>query len=484
MVFFINKILKCFFLNMFSIAIFYKINNKKCKKIHMFISFIYSLLLAFFYAMIRNYIDMIGAIILNAFFISILLKFLTKQRLSKVIIGIAISNSTAYVLYAIAATIEYPIQMLFRIYSRTLNGLILFFIESILVMTSMKARKLKNGLQFLQNSNEYIETLLINIAMFIIVMYSIVGMSKLIDIPALYVYFIIICICMIASISKVIQMYYKRKLTDDTISGLKEEINSKDIEIQRLTEENYKIHKVNHEFYNKQKALEKKVKDYIDSVSTESADEIGLLDRVNELSKEHSSSMYSIKAMDNLPKTEIAEIDDMFSYLNSECVDNNIDFSLRIYGNIFYMINNLISRNKLETLIGDHVRDAIIAINSSDSKNKKILVLIGKSNDYYELSIYDTGIEFEIDTLNKLGEKQVTTHKDEGGSGMGFMTTFETMKECKASIEIEEIGKKSVSNYTKAVKFVFDKKGEYSIKSYRKPLLENKLNTCRIKIKE
>lgn len=54
------------------------------------------------------------------------------------------------------------------------------------------------------------------------------------------------------------------------------------------------------------------------------------------------------------------------------------------------------------------------------------------------MCIYDSGIEFELETLKKLGLERITTHKKTGGSGIGFMTTFETLKECKASLIIEE----------------------------------------------
>ena len=79
----------------------------------------------------------------------------------------------------------------------------------------------------------------------------------------------------------------------------------------------------------------------------------------------------------------------MFKYTQSECKNNNIDFNLQINGNIFYMINNLIDKSRLVTLIGDHIRDAIIAINHSDNKNRSIIAILGMKDKYYEFSVYD-----------------------------------------------------------------------------------------------
>ena len=90
--------------------------------------------------------------------------------------------------------------------------------------------------------------------------------------------------------------------------------------------------------------------------------------------------------------------------------------------------------------------------------------MFDKIDDIYEIKIYDTGIEFEIETLLKLGKEQVTTHKDSGGTGIGFMTTFETLKESKGSLIIEE---DNSENYSKAIIIKFDNKCEYKIRSYR-----------------
>ena len=85
----------------------------------------------------------------------------------------------------------------------------------------------------------------------------------------------------------------------------------------------------------------------------------------------------------------------------------------------------------------------------------------------FGIYVYDSGIEFEKETLENLGKKPSTTHAEEGGTGMGFMNTFDTLRKYKASLEIEEIGKPSKDNYTKILKIKFDGKKEYKVKTYR-----------------
>ena len=114
-------------------------------------------------------------------------------------------------------------------------------------------------------------------------------------------------------------------------------------------------------------------------------------------------------------------------------------------------IRNIISKKDLEILIADLIKNAIIAISYSDNVNKSILVRLGVIDGIYSLYVYDTGIEFNIETLLNLGIKPSTTHADNGGTGMGFINAFDTLNKYKASIIIEELGKESKDNYTKVV---------------------------------
>ena len=118
-------------------------------------------------------------------------------------------------------------------------------------------------------------------------------------------------------------------------------------------------------------------------------------------------------------------------------------------------------------MLADHIKDAIIAIKHTDNVNKSIFVRLGKIEDCYGLYIYDSGIEFEKETLENLGKKPSTTHKDEGGTGMGFMNTFDTLRKCKGSLIINEIGKPSKENYTKVIMIKFNNKNEFKVVSYK-----------------
>lgn len=481
-----NIIIKIIFINIFSFIIFFRMNNykefSKIKSVGILISII---CLSTVYIFFKKNLDIIIAIVVIYLLQALLLKFITKLKMSNILIGIIIATSLAYIFLIISATLEFFIQRILNISNTTINLLLTIIIESILIYFVLKIKRLKNGLTFLQKTNEYMAIAIIDVSGFVIVMYGLVGNSYEDVMKHSFFYFIILTICMIITLQKLLVMYYKQKLIDDTINQYKHDLQEKDNEIKKLTDEAFRVSKINHEFYNRQKSLELMVNEKLQNSNMEAGEELDVLNRIKELTSEHSEKMKEVKSLPALQLTDIPEVDDMFAYMQTECEKNEIQFKLNINGNIHFLINNLIPKNKLEILLGDHIRDAIIAINSSNNLNKEIFVILGIKDECYELCIYDTGIEFEIDTLLKLGLAPATTHKDTGGSGIGFMTTFETLKECKASLIIEEKHPINDTDYTKAVKVRFDGRNEYKICSYRaeeimKKCKDNRITVCNI----
>lgn len=422
-----------------------------------------------------------------SYFIQIaLLKVLIWYENKPIVISNLIANAAVYIIFTLATLIEYIPKRFLKIENNIINLILILTIESVLLFLLSKQKRIRNGIRFTRDnkiSTDYFDMIIINISAVIIFIYCLFIRSNGDYIKQVLFPFIILGFIMFIMIQKTLILYYKQKLLKKTLEEDKEEIANKDKKIQELSDERFKISKLNHEFYNRQKSLELAVEEFVKNSKSEASDEIGIMDKIQSLSKEYSGKVEEIKTADRLYTTNIPEIDDMFKYMQSECKNNNIDFNLQINGNIFYMINNLIDKSRLVTLIGDHIRDAIIAINHSNNKNRSIIAILGMKDKYYEFSVYDTGIEFEIDTLLKLGLEPATTHKDEGGTGIGFITTFETLKETKASLVIEEKHGVVDNDYTKSVNIVFDGKNEYRIISYRSDEIKKKNKNGRIIIK-
>ena len=465
----INTVMKAFLLVIFTNIISIKMLDNKLKIKYIFIIILESLILSATYIMIKQHIDSKIALSIIYILICFYYKILNKYKMSYSMLIIFIAIAIYAITFGFAVLLSFIPHKILNIENYIANSILLQTIQGILIIIFFKIKKFRRGFAFLkeQEKNDYIDMSMCLISAIILLIYCLLGNyyeDKLTK--RIFISLIAIGIIMIITIKKILNLCYKQSL-------LKREL-------EKLSKEKYEISRINHEFYNRQRVLELKVK----NLGVEAGEELGILDRINDLSKEYSENLEEIKGISKLPVTNIPEIDDMFKYMQAECVKNKIDFKLHINGNTNHLVNEIIPKNKLETLIGDHIRNAIIAINFSKNKNRSILVMLGTKENCYELSIYDSGIEFEIETLKKLGLERATTHKETGGSGIGFMTTFKTLKECKASLIIEEKHGESENDYTKAIKIKFDGKSEYKVISYRATELKEKIKSDRISIEE
>lgn len=479
----IDTVIKMFIINLFVFILFFKISNQKCNYLKIFVG---SVMLSVIYVIEKNYInDDIFVLIISTYLMQNVFLWIILSNKNCIVVGNFISNTVVYILYSLSLIIEIAIKMIFSIEfdirNQTIDLILALAIEAIFLKCIMNLKRIKNGLSFLkaQVGNEYFALMFMEISANIIFTYCIFVNSNDEFSWNILAMFFVLSIIMVIMIQRTLTLYYKQKLLAKNIEDYKSEIALKDAQIKSLSDEKYKISKLNHEFYNRQKALIHKVEE-ITSMNTEIADELDLSKQINDLTKEYTDKAQEIKTLDKLPTTGIVEIDDMFKYMQSECNSKKIQFNLKINGNIYHMINNKIPQSRLVTLIGDHLRDAIIAIDFSNNTFKSILAVLGENNGVYEFCVFDTGIEFKIDTLLNLGLKPATTHKDSGGTGIGFMTTFETMKETKASLIIDEMREMSNTDYTKSVTIRFDGKNEYRIKSYRGDEIKKKMKDNRI----
>jgi signal transduction histidine kinase len=317
--------------------------------------------------------------------------------------------------------------------------------------------------------NEYFDLIVLNISGSVLFLAVIISNYKEKITGKVGVGFVISSVIMFITIQKSLQLYYKQKLLIQELNETKEELEKKKQEIQELEKENLNFSKTSHSIAHKQKSLEYKINQLM--LKNETASEIDIKDRLENITKELQQ-----ETTVELEKTNIPEIDDMLAYMQSECKKNKIEFQIQISGNIHHMTNKYIEKEKLEILIADHIKNAIIAINNSNNSNKSILVKLGIIEGVYSLYIYDSGIEFEIDTLANLGRKPSTTHADSGGTGMGFMNTFDTLKKYQASMIIYEYSKPCKNNFTKLIQIKFDNKNEFKICSYRENEIEGKIN--------
>lgn len=453
---------KYLFINIGSYYIFLRLTKGESNLKQNLIVIIEILMVTYYYALMKVKDIPLDSMLLLIIFMTIIFIKKSKKSIATTIIMTIASVGISFSIFFISTVINSIPNIIFHTKSKVVAIVGICITYLIICLIFINNKRMKNGIIFSNNTKNYeqFDIIILNISttiLFLIVVFRNcedginwrMGNS-----------IAILSLIMFATIKKSFQVYYKQKLLFQQLDEANNEIQEKQKEIERLEEENLNFSKRSHSMAHKQKALEYKLNQLL--MNEETTKEIGIAAEIKELSKE----LYQ-KPIEELTKTGIQKIDDMLKFMQSECIKNNIDINLQITGNVYHIINNIITVEQLEILIADHIKDAIIAIKHTDNVNKSILVKLGKIDECYGLYIYDSGIEFEKETLENLGKKPSTTHKDEGGTGMGFMNTFDTLRSCKGSLIIKEIGKPSKDNFTKIIMIKFDGKNEYKVISYR-----------------
>ena len=463
-------IIKILVISIFTYITSIKISNIKINKKYMISSIIIIIINSIICGIINKISDFSSSIVYLVFTISSIFSLSTKNKIGYSILINIISISINYCIFLLSTILSFILYSIIEIKYEYINFIIITLIYSIILTNILKYKKIKYGIDFLDKNknNNYFDILVLNIS--IIILFS---LTVLINVETQlkrdrFTTLIIFSIIMFITIQKSLQLYYKQQLQQREIEEMKKEIKQKDEEISKLEQENLNFSKTSHSIAHKQKSLEHKLNQLI--MKNETAEEIDIKDRINNIQSELNKN-----TIVQLKETGIEQIDDMLKYMQSECTKNKIDFDLKINGNIHHMTNKYVEKETLEILLADLIKNAIIAINYSKNINKSILVKLGIIDGIYSIYVYDSGIEFEINTLINLGKKPSTTHADSGGTGMGFMNTFDSLNKYNASIQINEIGKESKDNYTKYIAIKFDNKHEFKINSYRKEEIE-KLN--------
>ena len=488
----VNRIIKIFFINFLTYYVVTKIINYKNTNIIKYIAIlITSIMLAIIEVLLVQVMPTLPVIVFMYVIYSFVNSKITNNTVNYSLVLTFISLTITYLIYLISIILAGILVKTLNLNISKNHILILFItvlIETIILYAIFKIKRIRNGIAFLQdpekvNNVGIIEMIFIGI---VLIIYSIIQDT----IHTRYIFWgmVIEFICVCIWVNKKITTYYKQKLKERTIEELESEIKERDEEINKILEENKEIATINHKYSNRIKSLENfshqimSKPELVEKMETEFGEDfINFEKQINNVSEEYTKEIEdSIQHKNHLEKTGIFGIDNILEYMSNEAIKHNIKFNLKIHENIQYMIENIIDQSKLETLLGDHIKDAIIAINSSENTYKELLVEIGEIENCYQVCIYDTGIEIEISTLLNLGLKAITTHKLTGGSGIGFMTTFETLKATKASLIIEERHPIDDKDYTKAVRIKFDGKHEYRICSYRSKEIQNKNKDTRI----
>ena len=364
--------IKLLFVNFCIIYTFFKITNQRVDKISLKIVLIFfNILFAMTYSIVRNYLEisLLYPIyyLLYAFFLSIVINI----DFLYVVTIVMISSSFSIIAIVIASIISFFLMKILSLDIMEYNIIeysVIGVIQFSLLYYFFKIKRFKNGFSFFKNGINMrlmkVIGILISLITIIISIVITIEENTLIE-RILFIAIALATIFTIYWIRYSITKYYKDKMKDRTVEIQEEQLKEKDEIISNLKLELSNVLEINHKYNRRLSAMERAVANLGNKLSfnEEFANEYSdVLDSLQNLSKEYKQEFDNYYI---LPKTNIFSVDNLLEYMKIEALKNNIEFELEINCEISEMVQKYISKNKLETLLGDHITDAIIAINSS-----------------------------------------------------------------------------------------------------------------------
>ena len=447
--------------------LFYKSLNKKIQRKAHLLLLLFGLSLSVLYSWVAAYSAQLAQVISFAGPTVIFSLSLRENRNRTVAIAF-MSNGFANFLKFVSAITAYAVFQAFGIHDYHMYVLliadVLMLIQAELIV---RFKRLRNGIQFFQMTENLGLGLFFSSIIFILTSVDI--RHRFISDSTLLVLLAGITVSgigMFIWVRSNITKYYKAKLRDRDAARYLAELETNREELERLRRTNELlagvVHRDNHLFSTIKAAAD-------NAQNTEEiAEDIRVLirERGELIEKEVQKTAL-------MPETGDRMLDCALHTLALKAVSKGIGLSVNTAAPITEIIGDKLCRTALQTLISDHVKDALIAVGANGGKNGKILLNFALDSGEYTITIFDNGVPFDIATFDRLGRERVTTHADWGGTGTGFMQTFDTLRSCGGSLVITEFAEGQP--FSKSVGFRFDGKGRFIIQSPRADKIKNAL---------
>ena len=448
-------LLKYFYIIFTSFYLYKKLLNLTTSQKEFPIKFCSSCILCIIIYLIRINFSALSMFILSVLFLGITY-FLYKQPINTTILYAIVSIVCSYALFMFSSLLQFPLHMIFvkNITNETilysLNISIIGITEILISKSIFKLNRFKSGMPFLKQHIASDLSSFITISLLIASTFSSTTTGRN---PYLLAPFFFIILSGI-----LIFFWWKSKLTENYYKAAKDrEIGELKAKIEELKSENATLSKIIHKDNKLIPAMLLSVNDTI--VETyESADEAqrrrlaGIVEQLNEVAQERKGLvLFSEKEAKAHYSTGVPIIDNQLRFQAANAYAHQTCFEVMISNKLNIIVPDIISPQDLHTLVADLLTNALIAVKAKTKRN--ILFHTYIANDIFYIDFYDSGTPFDKEVLEKMGKERITTHGDDGGSGIGYMTTFEILHRCNGKLDIIE--DLDLELYTKKVRVSF-----------------------------
>ncbi|MDD3139133.1 MAG: hypothetical protein PHX08_09195 [Lachnospiraceae bacterium] len=160
--------------------------------------------------------------------------------------------------------------------------------------------------------------------------------------------------------------------------------------------------------------------------------------------------------------TGVQILDELIAAYGKEAARKDITFDMYIGTSVDKALKEKnVSAIDFVRTVGDLTRNAFRAIERGKKQEGAILLTMGDVDDIFELDVYDNGVPFSTEVLEKLGEKGNT----EGGTGYGLADVLNCLEGYQCSFKIEEFDQED--EFTKGISIFWDRKNARMIETDR-----------------
>jgi len=401
--------------------------------------------------------------------ITITFSIFLREKIEKLLVSLVTVYALGYILLLLGAFASYLILMPFNISDDGLGNIFrVSFFSLVSIFITLLLSKTK--IDFSQIFNKFVNGIFISIGSIVIIFYGLLKEDISIEGQILlFSGFAALGYGIYSSIKRETVISNDLNARDIALKKQAEILAQKEQDILMLQNISEYItsdaHKKDKKLDGMKRAVEKVIMQSSQMDILDDARKI--LDEI-EMSREKDARIRTEKLLDGITllKTGLIIVDGKIETVQERAVLKNISFCFELNGDVSDF-DLIIPQLELANIIGDLTENAFMAIKyQSIDILSKIKLIISNDNGCYELSLLDTGIPFNIETLVKLGTERVTSHREDGGSGCGYETIFELIYEYGASLYIEEY-EYGTDIFSKKITIRFDNNEDFIVKSYR-----------------
>ena len=138
----------------------------------------------------------------------------------------------------------------------------------------------------------------------------------------------------------------------------------------------------------------------------------------------------------DFPSTGDLQVDSAVAYLSQKAQSVGVDLFFFFTGDPIVYPDGRGVEDDFLTLLLDIGENAIISAKNADMRLVKMGICFRHGD--LSLNVYDSGNKFDERVKRSIGKRRFTTHKTDGGSGIGLMTAYELLRKYSASFVVNE----------------------------------------------